>query len=83
MRQYVDAGPPEPAPKPVRPPVTAALAAKIDCVVTKPPVTKPPVTKPRGGRPPIGLTAMTGAQRQARYRANIPGPEDRAALAPA
>jgi hypothetical protein len=94
-KQYLEqAAPPAP-----RPPVTAELCASIDRVehVTKPSdhetqrsrsiVTKAPiVTKPkRGGRPPIGATAMTAGERQARRRSKLKvnGAEDRAALAPA
>jgi hypothetical protein len=67
-----------PVTKPAEPEVTKPM------VVTKPPAkvnASAEALKPRGGRPPIGDRAMTGAQRQARYRANIPGPADRVALA--
>jgi hypothetical protein len=74
-------------------PVTKPAVTKPSIVTVTEPVTEPSivtkapiVTKPkRGGRPPIGPTAMTARERQARRRAKLKvnGAADRAALAPA
>jgi hypothetical protein len=41
---------------------------KPEPVVTKPRNETPDVTKPRGGRPPAGAVAMSGAERVRKYR---------------
>jgi hypothetical protein len=44
------------------------VVTEIQRGVTKPRNETPDVTKPRGGRPPAGAVAMSGAERVRKYR---------------